>query len=45
MDEDARSWYLGLSIGFAPVLDDPNRLYVPMAYIRQFALEPIGPEL
>jgi len=26
LDEEARSWYLGLDFGFKPVLDDPNRL-------------------
>jgi GNAT superfamily N-acetyltransferase len=45
LDAEARSWYLQLDFGFTPVLDDPNRLYVTVAFIRQLALGAPGPEL
>jgi hypothetical protein len=35
MDEEARTWYLRLNLGFQAFRDDPNHLYVPMATIRQ----------
>ncbi|MGO8674141.1 MAG: GNAT family N-acetyltransferase [Capsulimonadaceae bacterium] len=45
IDEDARSWYLGLQFGLKPILSDPTRLYVPISFIRQLNLGDIGPEL
>jgi GNAT superfamily N-acetyltransferase len=45
LDEEARSWYVGLDFGFKPVLDDPNRLYAPIAFIRQLSLGEISAEL
>ena len=45
LDEEARAWYLKRDSGFKPVLDDPQRLYVPVAFIRQLQLGEIGAEL
>lgn len=45
LDEEARSWYLKLDFGFKPVLDDPNRLFTSVAFIRQLNLGGVGPEL
>lgn len=45
MDEEARSWYLGLEFGFQAVTDDPKRLYVPVAFLRQVGLGELTPEL
>lgn len=45
INEEARAWYLARDFGFKPVLDDPNRLYVPVAFIRQLQLGDIGSEL
>ncbi len=45
LDEEARSWYLGLDFGFKAVLDDPNRLYVPVAFLRQLGLGELTPDL
>jgi len=45
LDEEARSWYLGLDFGFKAVTDDPNRLYVTIAFIRQLGLGELTSEL
>jgi len=45
LDDDARSWYLGLDFGFKSVVDDPNRLYVPGSFLRQLDLGEITAEL
>lgn len=45
LDEEALAWYLKLDFGFKPTLDDPMRLYVPVAFIRQLNLGPLTPEL
>jgi GNAT superfamily N-acetyltransferase len=37
LDDDARQWYLRLGLGFQTFLDDPNRLYLPVATIRRLA--------
>jgi GNAT superfamily N-acetyltransferase len=44
-DGDARSWYLSRDFGFKPILDDPRRLYVTAAFIRQLPLGPLGADL
>ena len=35
LDEDARTWYLRLNLGFQPLLDDSHHLYLPVETIRQ----------
>lgn len=45
MDADAQAWYLGRDFGLKPMPDDPKRLYVPVAFIRQLDLGGIGAEL
>ena len=45
VDEEARAWYLGLSFGLKAVVDDPNRLYVPVNFIRQLDLGDLTSEL
>jgi hypothetical protein len=45
VDEEARAWYLARGFGFRAVRDDPRRLYVSIAYIRQLGLSDITPEL
>jgi GNAT superfamily N-acetyltransferase len=44
-DTEALSWYLNLDFGFMPVLDDPNRLYVPTTFIPPLQLGPSGKDL
>lgn len=44
-DEAARAWYLSLDLGLRPLPEQPGRLFVPVAYIRQLDLGPLGPEL
>ncbi len=38
IDDDARSWYLSLNFGFEALVDDPNRLFLPINVIRQLGL-------
>lgn len=45
LDEAARAWYLGLDLGLQPLPEQPDRLFVPVAYIRQLDLGPLGPQL
>ena len=40
-DAEARAWYLHLSFGFQPLLDDPNHLYLPVETIRQSLTPPL----
>ena len=35
LDEQARSWYLRLDVGFQTLTDDLNHLYLPVETIRQ----------
>ncbi len=34
-DENARAWYLRLGLGFQPLTDDPNHLFIAVATIRK----------
>lgn len=45
IDDEARAWYLSRDFGFRPMGDDPQRLYVSVAYIRQLDLGELTPEL
>ena len=45
IDDDARAWYFQLDFGFKPVIDDPNRLYVPVKFIDQLGLSELTSEL
>ena len=45
LDELARIWYLGLDLGFRPLPEQTDRLFVPVSYIRQLELGPLTPEL
>lgn len=38
IDDEARSWYLSLNFGFEALVDDPNRLFLPINIIRQLGL-------
>ena len=40
IDDAARDFYL--HHGFEPLLDDPNRLYMPVQVIRQLGLKPLA---
>ena len=35
LDEEARTWYLGLNFGFQSLSDDTNHLFLPVDTIRQ----------
>lgn len=37
LDEEARTWYLRLNLGFQTLLDDPNHLCLPVETIRQIS--------
>lgn len=45
LDHEARVWYLGQDLGFQPLPDQPDRLFVPVSYIRQLDLGPLGNRL
>ena len=45
LDETAWAWYLGLDLGFQPLPEQPDRLFVPVAYIRLLDFGPLGPQL
>lgn len=45
IDQAALQWYLGLNFGLQPLPDQPNRLFIPVAFIRQLGLGPLGPQL
>ena len=35
VDQEARSWYLGLGWGFEAMMDDPNHLFISVKTIRE----------
>ena len=45
IDEEAKAWYLGLDFGFQAFPEDPGRLFVPIAFLRQLDFGTLGPEL
>lgn len=45
LDNEARAWYLGQDLGIQPLPDQPDRLFVPVSYIRQLDLGPLGSRL
>lgn len=45
IDDRAKQWYLGLDFGFRPLPSQPNRLYVPIAFIRNLELGPLSSRL
>ncbi len=45
LDQAAREWYLSLDYGFRQLPDQPERLFVPVAFIRQLGLERPGSKL
>lgn len=45
IDEQAKAWYLGVDFGFKPFPEDPDRLFVPTAFLQQLDFGTLGPEL
>lgn len=45
LDDSARNWYLGLDLGFKPLPEQPDRLFVPVSYLRLLELGPLSREL
>ncbi len=45
IDEEARGWYLGLDFGFQPFPEDPDRLFVPVSFLRQLDFGPLDDKL
>ncbi|MDQ2733290.1 MAG: GNAT family N-acetyltransferase [Armatimonadota bacterium] len=42
IDDEAKSWYLGLDWGFQALVDDPNHLFLPVTIIRKLGLSGQG---
>ncbi|MFN8607452.1 MAG: GNAT family N-acetyltransferase [Vulcanimicrobiota bacterium] len=45
IDEQARNWYLSLDFGFQPLPENPERLFVTLAFIQQLGLGPLTDKL
>lgn len=45
LDEQARDWYLSLDFGFVPLPEQPERLFVSLAFIQQLGLGPLTDRL
>lgn len=45
IDEQARDWYLSLDFGFQPLPENPERLFVTLAFIQQLGLGRLADKL